>query len=111
MSDHQQATPIRQPNGDVAMLLDGVVRVRGRGAEEIAQHGSSLIKGYLVLAEILCRFTRTPLELHAPSVASPTGVCQWNGLAMLVLTGRFAAKGSLQTHGTKNVPWLPGRSD
>lgn len=59
------------------MFLDRVGRVTGRGAEEIAKHGSGLIEGYLVLAEILGRFPRIPLELHAFNVARPDDFIRW----------------------------------
>ena len=46
-----------------------MVRVGSRGAEEIAKNGSSLIERDVVLANILSRFPRIPLELHVFSVA------------------------------------------
>ena len=65
MSDHQQTAPIRSTHCNLAMLIEGVIGVGGCGAEEIAKHGTCLTKGNLVLTEILDRFDRIPLELHA----------------------------------------------
>jgi hypothetical protein len=59
----------------VPIFVDGVVRINGSGAEEIAKHGGGLIEGDLVLAEILGGFDRIPLKLHASSVATSLWRC------------------------------------
>src|SRR3989441_9733018 len=77
MSDHQQATPVREPDRDVPMFVDRVVRVSGCDTEEIAKHCSGLIERNPVLAEIRGGFARIPLELHAStSVAGSISWCR-----------------------------------
>jgi len=46
------------------MLLGSVFRVLSRSAKKVAEHSGGFGKGYLVLAQILCRFSRVPFELH-----------------------------------------------
>lgn len=81
MSDHQQAPPIRPPDCDVPVLLSRPVWVRGRDAKEIAEHGSGLIEGHFVLAQILGCLLWIPLELHVTSVAGWNWGCGGQGLS------------------------------
>ena len=60
------------------MFIDGLIRVGDCGAEEIAKHGSGLIKRDPMFTEILDRFGRIPFKLHTSSLAGSARPGHWN---------------------------------
>ena len=75
MCNDQQSTPIGHTDDEITILFPGMVWIRNRDGQRIAENCRRFRKRDIVLAKVAGCFVGIPLELHANSIPNQNRLC------------------------------------